>query len=299
MREGAIDNQSTILVTGVNGQVGYALLRSLQGLGKIVGLDRAALNLADFDRVRAIVRELRPAIIVNPAAYTAVDKAESDEGAARVLNAQAPAVLAEEAARSGAMLIHYSTDYVFDGRKDSPYTEDDETNPQNIYGLTKLEGERAIASSGCNYLILRTSWIYGMRGTNFLLTMLKLAQDRTELRIVADQFGAPTWCGTIAALTAHILAQCPQDAGPDWWAERSGVYNLSATGRTTWAAFAQAIFEYAQLARSPAVIPISASEWPTPAARPSNSVLSHSKLASVFGIRPPEWRDALSLCLAR
>lgn len=294
-----MDKSPTILVTGVNGQVGYALLRSLQGLGKIIGLDRAALDLADLESVRSTVRELRPALIVNPAAYTAVDKAESDKAAARLLNAQVPAVLAEEAARSGAVLIHYSTDYVFDGRKDSPYAEDDTTNPQNVYGLTKLEGEQAIAASSCNHLILRTSWVYGMRGANFLLTMLKLAQDRPELRVVADQFGAPTWCETIAALTAHIVAQCPQNADPGWWAERSGVYNLSAAGRATWAEFAQAIFEFAQLTRPPVVTPITTSEWPTPAARPSNSMLSHNKLAGVFGIRPPEWRDALALCMAR
>ena len=187
-----MSEQATILVTGVNGQVGFELLRSLQGLGRVIAADRAVLDLADPARLRDIVRELKPAIIVNPAAYTAVDKAETDEAAARAINADAPRVLAEEAARSGATLIHYSTDYVFDGTKAAPYVEGDATNPQNVYGRTKLEGEQAIAAAGCAHLILRTSWVYGRRGKNFLLTMLKLGAERPELRVVADQVGAPT-----------------------------------------------------------------------------------------------------------
>lgn len=292
-----MDKQPTILVTGVNGQVGYELLRSLQGLGRVVGLDRMALDLGDLDRVRAVVRETRPAIIVNPAAYTAVDKAEADEAAARRLNAEAPRVLAEEAARTGAALIHYSTDYVFDGTKDAPYAEDDATNPQNVYGKTKLEGEKAIVASGCPHLVLRTSWVYGRRGKNFLLTMLKLGAERPELRVVADQVGAPTWSNTIATATAHIVAQGLAAGNAEWWRERSGVYNLTAGGATSWYGFASEILRIAMDEKAPKMTPIPASEYPVPAKRPANSRMSGEKLAQVFGLRLPDWRDALWLCL--
>jgi dTDP-4-dehydrorhamnose reductase len=300
LREDVMDQQATILVTGVNGQVGYELLRTLQGLGRVVGLDRAALDLSDLDCVRAVVRELKPSIIVNPAAYTAVDKAETDEVTARRLNAEAPAVLAEEAARCGAALIHYSTDYVFDGTKDGAYVEDDATNPQNVYGLTKLEGEQAIAASGCAHLVLRTSWVYGRRGKNFLLTMLKLGAERPELRVVADQIGAPTWSNSIATVTAHIVAQglAAQRAGDaNWWRERSGVYHFSATGETSWHGFAEAIFDTAMGDKAPKVLPIPASDYPVPAKRPANSRMATDKLARTFGVQLPEWRDALRLCL--
>ncbi len=288
-----------ILVTGVNGQVGYELLCALQGLGRVVGLDRAALDLSNLDRVREVVRELKPSIIVNPAAYTAVDKAETDEAAARRLNAEAPAVMAEEAARCGAALIHYSTDYVFDGTKDGAYVEDDATNPQNVYGLTKLEGEQAIAASGCDYLTLRTSWVYGRRGKNFLLTMLKLGAERPELRVVADQIGAPTWSNSIATVTAHIVAQglAAQGGDTNWWRERSGVYHFSAAGETSWYGFASAIFDIAMGEKAPKVLPIPASEYPVPAKRPANSRMSLDKLAEVFGLQMPDWSDALRLCL--
>ncbi|PYE16635.1 dTDP-4-dehydrorhamnose reductase [Paraburkholderia silvatlantica] len=291
-----MDKQPTILVTGVNGQVGFELLRSLQGLGRVIGLDRAALDLADLDRVSEVVRAAKPAIIVNPAAYTAVDKAESDEAMARRLNAEAPRVLAEEAARCGATLIHYSTDYVFDGTKDVPYTEDDATNPQNVYGATKLEGEQAIAASGCAHLILRTSWVYGRRGKNFLLTMLKLGAERPELRVVADQVGAPTWSKTIATATAHIAAQ-GLAGGEAWWRERAGVYNFTASGATSWHGFAQAILTREMGDKAPKVTPIPASEYPVPAKRPANSRLSGRKLADVFGLQLPHWEEALFLCL--
>ncbi|MDR2877001.1 MAG: dTDP-4-dehydrorhamnose reductase [Chromatiales bacterium] len=290
----------TILVTGVNGQVGFELLRSLQGLGRIIGLDRAALDLANLDQIRAVVREAKPAIIVNPAAYTAVDKAETDEAAARQLNAEAPRVFAEEAARCSAALIHYSTDYVFDGTKDAPYTEDDVTNPQNVYGKTKLEGEQWIAASGCAHLILRTSWVYGRRGKNFLLTMLKLGAERPELRVVADQIGAPTWSNTIAMATAHIVAQAlaAQHAGDThWWRERSGIYNLTANDSTSWHGFASAILDIAMGDKAPKVTPIPAAEYPVPTKRPANSRLAGDKLARVFELRLPAWDEALGLCL--
>ncbi|MGT0246953.1 dTDP-4-dehydrorhamnose reductase [Burkholderia pyrrocinia] len=299
MREVDVKAEPTILVTGVNGQVGFELLRSLQGLGRVVACDRSMLDLSDLDRVRDVVRELKPSIIVNPAAYTAVDKAETDQEAARRLNADVPRVLAEEAARSGAALVHYSTDYVFDGAKDGEYCEADLPDPQNVYGLTKLEGEAAIASAGCRHLILRTSWVYGARGHNFLLTMLRLGAERSELKVVADQLGAPTWSHAIAAATSHMIAQAR--GAPDateWWDARSGTYHLTAGGDTSWHGFASAIFELANLPKRPVVLPIPAADYPTPAKRPSNSRLSNTKLAQVFGVVMPHWRESLGLCLA-
>ncbi|MFP3565430.1 dTDP-4-dehydrorhamnose reductase [Paraburkholderia sp. SIMBA_030] len=291
-------DERTILLTGVNGQVGFELARTLQGLGKVVALDRSALDLADLDQVRRMVREVKPGLIVNPAANTAVDKAETDVDAAMRLNAEAPGVLAEEAKRLGAALVHYSTDYVFDGTKDGAYVEDDAVNPQNVYGKSKLAGEQAIAAAGCAHLIFRTSWVYGTRGKNFLLTMLRLGAERDELSVVADQFGAPTWANTIAALSANVLAQAVRPDQCDWWQEHSGVYHLTASGATSWHGFAEAIFEYSDLAKKPAVKPIPAASYPTPATRPSNSRMSNDKLADTFGVRAPDWRDALRLCMA-
>ncbi|ESS40753.1 dTDP-4-dehydrorhamnose reductase [Burkholderia cenocepacia KC-01] len=282
----------------MNGQVGFELLRSLQGLGRVVACDRSMLDLSDLDRVRSVVRELKPSIIVNPAAYTAVDKAETDVDAARRLNAEVPRAFAEEAARLGAALVHYSTDYVFDGTKEGAYVETDATNPQNVYGLTKLEGEQAIAATGCAHLILRTSWVYGRRGKNFLLTMLKLGSERPELRVVADQVGAPTWSKTIATATAHIVAQALAADDADWWAQRSGVYHFTSAGATSWHGFAEAIFAQAMGEHAPKVLPIPASDYPVPAKRPSNSRLSHDKLTEAFGLRLPDWADALKLCLS-
>lgn len=302
MREGKMDKQPTILVTGVNGQVGYELLRSLQGLGRVVGCDRSALDLDDPDAIRRVVREVKPTIIVNPAAYTAVDKAETDVRGARRLNAEAPRLLAEEAKQLGAALIHYSTDYVFDGTKDAPYVETDATNPQNVYGRTKLEGEQAITASGCDHLIFRTSWVYGRRGKNFLLTMLRLGAERPELRVVVDQIGAPTWSNTIATTTAHIVTQgfAAQRAGDyAWWRERSGVYNLTSGGATSWHGFTQAILGISMGETAPNVLPISASEYPVPAKRPANSRLAGDKLADTFGLHLPTWDEALRLCLTR
>jgi dTDP-4-dehydrorhamnose reductase len=290
--------QPTILVTGVNGQVGFELVRTLQGLGRVVALDRAALDLADLAQVRETVRKLKPSLIVNPAAYTAVDRAEADVDAAMRLNGEAPGVLAEEAARSGAALIHYSTDYVFDGTGSAPYIEDDATNPQNVYGKSKLAGEQAIAESGCAHLILRTSWVYGVRGKNFLLTMLKLGAERPELRVVADQIGAPTWSNTIATSTCHIIAQSLVANDVDWWLERSGIYHLTAAGETSWHGFAKAILDLAMGEKAPNVVPISTSDYPVPAKRPANSRMSRSKLFDTFGLTLPDWQDALRLCMA-
>lgn len=291
--------EQTILLTGVNGQVGFDLARSLQGLGKVVALDRSALDLADLDQVRRVVREVKPGLIVNPAAHTAVDKAETDVEAAMRLNAESPGLLAEEAKRLGAALVHYSTDYVFDGTKDGAYVESDAVNPQNVYGKSKLAGEQAIAAVGCGHLIFRTSWVYGTRGKNFLLTMLRLAANRDELSVVADQFGAPTWSNTIAAVSANVLAQVLAVGEGDWWQEHSGIYHLTASGVTSWHGFAEAIFGFSDLPKKPVVKPIPAASYPTPAARPANSRMSNDKLFATFGLRPPSWDLALRLCLAK
>ncbi|WP_322020980.1 MULTISPECIES: dTDP-4-dehydrorhamnose reductase [unclassified Burkholderia] len=291
----------TILLTGINGQVGFELARTLQGLGNVVALDRNRLDLSRLDQVREVVREVKPDLIVNPAAYTAVDQAQTDVALATRLNAEAPAVLAEEAKRIGAALIHYSTDYVFAGTKDGPYVEDDPVDPQNVYGKTKLSGEQAIAAAGCAHLIFRTSWVYGARGKNFLLTMLRLGAERDELKIVADQIGAPTWSNTIATLTAHVVAQAAAGAGAAgreaWWNAHSGIYHLCAAGSTSWHGFAEAIFRLSNLPRKPAVMPIPASAYPTPASRPANSRMSNEKLAEHFGVRAPHWEAALELCM--
>jgi len=289
-----------VLLTGTHGQVGFELQRSLQGLGQIVSLERNRLDLRDPQQIRDVVRATKPALIVNPAAYTAVDAAETDVAAATQVNVDAPRVFAEEAKRVGAALVHYSTDYVFDGTKQTAYVESDPTGPQNVYGRTKLAGEEAIADTGCDHLILRTSWVYGMRGKNFLLTMLRLGEERDELNVVADQHGAPTWANTIASLTSNVLAQSvagTADEVRDWWHEHSGVYHLSAGGATSWHGFAEAIFELAGGDRHPRVKPIPASSYPTPAARPANSQLSNDKFNAAFGVRAPDWRDALRLCL--
>ncbi|MFJ2989764.1 dTDP-4-dehydrorhamnose reductase [Collimonas sp. NPDC087041] len=285
-----------ILLTGKNGQVGYELERSLQGLGEIIAVDRSRMDLSDLDQVRDVIRQVKPDLIVNPAAYTAVDKAETEPGLAMRVNGEAPAVMAAEAKKLGAALIHYSTDYVFDGTKNSPYAEDDETNPINIYGKSKLAGELAIREAGIPHLILRTSWVYGMRGKNFLLTILRLAQERDELRIVGDQFGAPTWSRTIAEVTSHIVAQL-NVAGDSatWWRENQGTYHLTAQGNTSWAGFTKQILANAKSQKSVLVSAITTAEYPLPAKRPQYSVMSSEKLMGRFGVLPT-WDMALGLC---
>lgn len=285
-----------ILVTGKTGQVGYELERSLQGLGEIIALDRSQMDLSDLAQVRDVIREIKPGLIVNPAAYTAVDKAETESELAMRVNGEAPGLMAEEARKLGAAIIHYSTDYVFDGTKTGPYIETDSTCPINVYGASKLAGELAIQAADVPHLILRTSWVYGMRGKNFLLTVLRLAQDRDELRIVGDQHGAPTWCRTIADTTAHIVAQAKgAQYSQDWWQESGGLYHLTAQGQTTWAGFTEEILANAILPKKPAVTAITTAEYPLPAKRPGNSVISCEKLISRFcGL--PAWEKALKLC---
>lgn len=298
-----------ILLTGASGQVGFELARSLQSLGEVLALDRRAMDLGDLDHVRDVVRKIQPDLIVNPAAYTAVDQAEKEPELAMRINGLAPGVMAEEAARIGARMVHYSTDYVFDGSKLGAYLETDIPCPMNVYGRSKLAGERAVQASGIPHLILRTSWVYGMRGRNFLLTMQRLARERDELRVVADQTGAPTWCRTIADTTAvmlHLLHRADPSMGAkqraeqcaEQWANRGGVYHLVAQGHTSWHGFAQAIVQgLPGDGARPRVTPIATSDYPLPAARPVNSVLSCEKLKQEFCCLP-QWQTALALAMA-
>ena len=282
-----------ILVTGRNGQVGGALQQALVGLGEIIVLDRTQLDLSSLDTIRDVVRSLRPTIIVNAAAYTAVDQAESDEAMAYRINAEAPRVLAEEAKHLGAALIHYSTDYVYDGSKSSAWFETDATGPLSAYGRSKLAGEEAIMSTGVPHLILRTSWVYGLHGKNFLLTMLRLAQSRTELSIVNDQIGAPTWSWTIAEATASIIKKFPDLAAAN---HLSGIYHLCSGGQTSWYGFAEKIFAHPLIQQKPLLHPITTADYPTPAVRPKNSVLNTDKFETIF-MQLPSWEEALAECL--
>jgi dTDP-4-dehydrorhamnose reductase len=299
-----------ILLIGTNGQVGCELNRILPRVGDVTALDRSQLDLSRSEEIRKAIRAVRPQWIVNAAAYTAVDKAESEPSVARAINAEAPAVMAEEVKRSGAFLIHYSTDYVFDGLKTSPYDENDPTNPQNVYGKTKLEGEQAIQASGAPHLIFRTAWVYATTGKNFLLTMLRLATQREELRVVSDQIGAPILSGEIAKATMQIISQlCAQTNVPSAMTEVSGVYHMTAAGETSWAGFAKAILEeaasiapdtpwFAQTTGklpliASRVVPIRTSDYPTPARRPAYSVLSNERLSRTFGVRLSDWRSQL------
>ncbi|WP_438394163.1 dTDP-4-dehydrorhamnose reductase [Caballeronia sp. DA-9] len=288
----------TILLTGATGQIGFELVRILQGLGRVVAFDRAGLDLSDIARIEQVVSDIAPAVIVNAAAYTAVDAAETDVAGAMRLNAEAPEALSRVAKRLGALLVHYSTDYVFDGVKPGAYVEDDATNPLNVYGVSKLAGEQAIAASGCAYLVFRTSWVYGAQGTNFLRTMLRLAAERDELSVVNDQIGAPTWSRTIADETAIALSQLLRGQREDWF-RRSGVYHLTAAGSTSWAGFAQAIFDNSRQPAKPVIKGIPTISHLPPTVRPLNSRLSNGKLADVFGIEPPPWDEALRQCMAQ
>lgn len=301
-----------ILLIGKNGQVGAELATCLPRLGEVVALNRQQLDLAKPSQIRHTIEDIRPHIIVNAAAYTAVDQAESDVDTAQAINADAPAVIAQEAKKIGAALVHYSTDYVFDGLKTSPYEEDDEPNPGSVYGRTKLAGELGIRDAGVPHLIFRTAWVYATRGRNFLLTVLRLASQCEELRIVNDQFGAPTWCREIARATTAVLEQQFRDnADPPWLREVSGTYHMTAAGVTPWFGFAQAILEEVSpelpwleaatngrplIARR--IVPISTAEYPVPAHRPAYSVLSNSRLTRTFGLQLPDWRTQLRSTMA-
>lgn len=273
----------TILLFGKNGQIGQELQHALRPLGSIVAVGKQECDFTCADAIMACLKKTKPDLIVNAAAYTAVDKAETDEQQAKAINATAPGILAEEAKRRQIPLIHYSTDYVFDGQATSPYVESDTPNPLGVYGQTKLAGERAIMAATDHFLILRTSWVYGRRGHNFYLTMLRLAAEKEELRIVNDQIGTPNWSQFIAETTAHII--------PDFSCDKSGIFHLSCQGTTTWYAFAKEIFKNAHLAKTPTLIPIATFEYPTPARRPAYSALNSHKLSQTFNLPMPLWQD--------
>ncbi|HVJ72581.1 MAG TPA: dTDP-4-dehydrorhamnose reductase [Casimicrobiaceae bacterium] len=279
-----------ILVTGASGQLGAELCQALAPHGAVVATTHAELDLADPDAIVATMRRVSPALVVNAAAYTAVDLAEREGARADAVNGVAPGVLADEARRAGALLVHYSTDYVFDGMASAPYDEDAPARPLSAYGRSKLAGERAIAASGAKALVLRTSWVYGRRGKNFLTTMQRLARERHEIRVVDDQTGVPNWSRELARATSRLVAH-----GIPWLAERNGLYHLSAHGSTTWYGFARTL-----LAGVPGVtvVPITTAEYPTPARRPSYGVLGTARFERTFGFALDDWRISLAACLA-
>lgn len=284
-----------ILIVGAAGQVGRELQRSFAGTGELICRDRDSVDLAVSDQVRELVRSTNPDLILNAAAYTAVDRAESEPDLAMAINAQAPRILAEEAARRNILLVHYSTDYVFDGTKQGPWVETDEPNPLNVYGASKLAGEQAIQQVGGKYLIFRTSWVYGPHGNNFLLTMLRLGRERDHLSIVDDQVGAPTTSIELADATRKICDGIASGAygEPNDWA---GLYHMTCSGSTSWCGFAQAIFARASpvdLPTAPKITPISTQEYPTAARRPANSILSNRKLNLNLQVELDSWENAL------
>jgi dTDP-4-dehydrorhamnose reductase len=284
-----------VLISGQHGQVSRELQRRLGRVGELIVLGRDQLDLAQPEQIRQQVQKVRPDLIINAAAHTAVDLAESEPETAFAINAVAPGIFAEEALKLGIPLIHYSTDYVFDGMKVGPYNEDDTPNPLGVYGKSKLAGERAITDVQGKHLILRTSWVYSAHGRNFLLTMQRLLQERPEVRIVADQIGAPTWAGTIANSTLALIERWQAGKAPTW-----GTYHLTAQGETSWFGFAQAIGEALRQQGKPCanLLPIPSSDYPTPAARPLNSCLDCSRLQREWGISQPDWQLALRECLA-
>jgi len=289
-----------ILLTGANGQIGYELWRTLQYMGEVIpttrkgvnvnGLPTIALNLTDSEDIEKKLNAIQPDLVCNAAAYTAVDKAESNQDLAHKINADAPAIFAKYAVISDTRLVHYSTDYVFSGETSMPWKENDNCNPQGVYAQTKLIGEQAIIDSGCQHMIFRTAWVYSQRGQNFMNTMLKLAQNQNQINVVDDQIGSPTWASSIAIVTALTLKN-PVD----------GLYHLTASGKTSWSGFARRIFAQADklnlINTAPIINGISTSQYPTPAIRPSNSVLDCSKLSQTFDIKMPNWQATLQLCM--
>lgn len=291
-----------IMITGPEGQVGWECRRSLQAIGEIVCAGRQRCDLQRPDSIRAAIRDLRPDLIVNTAAYTAVDRAETEADVAHAVNAVAPGVLAEELKRVGGALVHLSTDYVFDGAKATAYTETDACNPLSVYGRSKLAGERAVIASGVPALVLRTSWVYAMRGRNFARTILRLAAEREELRIVDDQWGAPTWARSIADGIAAIIARAGSDGRSvaASLSARGGVYHMTNAGRTNWYQFASAVVALHpdRPLKVRTIAPIPTSQYPTPARRPPNSSLDCARLAQVWSVALPPWQSALALAVA-
>jgi dTDP-4-dehydrorhamnose reductase len=286
-----------ILIFGKNGQIGFELCRSLSYLGNLTALGSVECDITDPHRIIDTLDHIKPDIIVNAAAYTAVDKAESECELAFKINADAPWIMAEWASKYKALMVHFSTDYVFDGTKETPYTEEDKPAPLNVYGESKLAGDINIQNSRCDHLIFRTSWVYGTRGKNFYLTMQKLLREKEEIRVVNDQYGAPTRCRTIAGITALVLMQYISNRELEN-KDVLGVYNLTNSGKTTWYGFAKAIREKKRLENKSLkladIIPISSKEYPAPARRPENSLLSCEKLQKVFGIKTPGWKEPFS-----
>ena len=285
-----------ILLTGKNGQVGFELQRALAPLGEVVAVDQHECDLSNPDAIRQLVAKVAPQVIINPAAYTAVDKAESEQQLAQAINGTAPGVFGEEAARLGALVIHYSTDYVFDGCASGAYLESDTPNPQSVYVKTKLAGEKALQASGADHLIFRTSWVFGAHGANFAKTMLRLAAEREGLKIVADQFGAPTSAALLADVTAQVLGQYKRQGRTGF---PFGLYHLVAGGCTTWHEYAQTVVRAALAAGKPLkltaddIVPITTADYPLPAPRPANSRLDTQRLRETFGLELPAWQSGL------
>ena len=290
-----------ILLTGKNGLVGGELNKILTLFGEVTATSRSEMDLSDPNQIHHTIRQVSPRLIINAGAYTAVDKAESEPDLAQAVNGIAPKILAEEAKKLGAVLIHYSTDYAYSGEtRNNPYIESDPTAPISVYGKTKLEGDKAIERSGASYLIFRTSWVYGLNGESFLHTILRLSKESDELRVVDDQLGAPTWCRCIADATGKIIKQLT-NKGEGSFSETvsrvSGMYHMTCEGQTSWHGFARAILELTNPGLLPQLVAIPTTEYPTPAARPAYSVLSNAKLHKIFGVKIPPWKDALKHCL--
>ncbi len=292
-----------ILLTGAQGQVGWELAKLLPSLGSVTAVDLADLDLTDATTLRALILRIKPKLLVNPAAYTAVDQAESEPALAMKVNRDAVGVMAATMAELGGVMVHYSTDYVFNGRVGAPFIETDPTGPLNQYGITKLAGEEVLRASGVTHLNFRTSWVYGSRGKNFLLTVLRLARERPELRIVNDQTGAPTWCRYLARVTFDVLQQCFRSAAQleRLKAECSGTYHLTAGGETSWHGFTCEVLKQRHggvMPAMPRVIPIATKDYPMPATRPLFSVLDNTKLIRTFGIQQSGWEQQLHECLS-
>lgn len=296
-----MSTQPRVLIIGATGQVGTELQRSFAGHAQIAAVDREVVDLGVPQQIAELVERIQPDVIINAAAYTAVDRAESEPELAAAVNTRAPRLLAEQARHRGALFVHYSTDYVFDGSKEGAWLESDQPHPLSVYGSTKLAGEESVRQVGGRYLIFRTSWVYGPHGKNFLFTMLRLGRERDRLTVVDDQFGAPTTSLELARATRSIVegVLAGRFGAPEGWA---GVYHMTCAGSTTWCGFARAIFARAgrQLGRrSPEVVPIATSDYPTPAKRPRNSVLSNQQLQATFGVRLARWEEALDEVIAK
>jgi dTDP-4-dehydrorhamnose reductase len=307
MKCSALPPGGRILLTGATGQVGGELLKTLKSLGEVIAPSRTEMDLANIMSVQETIRAVAPRWIVNPGAYTAVDKAESEPDLALAINAEAVRVMGQEARNIGAGVIHFSTDYVFDGSANAPYQETDATRPVSVYGISKLAGEKALADSEAGHMVFRTSWIYGPLGKNFLLTILKLARERDRLRIVADQHGAPTWSRDLAMMTADVIAQCEAAARgrelESVLADVGGVYHAAGAGETTWYGFAAEALRLQQEkepnVRFAKIDAITTAEYPTPAKRPANSRMNCEKIAERFGWKMMDWQDSLREVLAQ